>query len=117
MKHISYPPNCKKEYTDANILKAITELTVKKSSFHKICIRFAWDEERYTFYPWLEMQHIDGFNIILLPEYLPEEEEEARKETLRVKRMLKKAFPDITVASNLRLDQKLFTKFLKAHKK
>ena len=117
MKYISYPPNHRKEYTDANILKAITELTATSPDFSRICVRFAWDEELYTFYPWLELQHTNGFNIILLPEYLPEEEEEARKETLRVKRMLKKAFPDITVASNLRLDQKLFIKSLKVHKK
>lgn len=115
MKYISYPPNCKKEYTDANILKAIAELTAKGPDFSRICIRFAWDEE--LFYPWLELQHINGFNIILLPEYLPKEEKEARKETLRVKRMLKKSFPNVAVRSNLRLDQKLFVKSLKAHKK
>ena len=117
MKYISYPPNCKKEYTYANILKAIAELTAKSPDFSKICIRFAWDEERYTFYPWLELQRINGFDIILLPEYLPEEEKETRKETLRVKRMLKKAFPDVTVTSNLRLDQKLLAKSLKFQKK
>ena len=47
MKYISYPPNCKKEYTDANILKAIAELTAKGPDFSRICIRFAWDEELY----------------------------------------------------------------------
>lgn len=116
MKHITYPPNCRKEYTDANIVKAISELTAKSPGFSKICIRFAWDKENYTFYPWLELQYVNGFNIILLPEYLPKEEKETRKEILRVKRMLKRAFPGVTVSSNLRLDPKLFTKSLKAHK-
>lgn len=117
MKYITYPPNCKKEYTDANIVKAIVELTSKSPDFSKICIRFTWDEENYTFYLWLELQYVNGFNVILFPGYLPKEEKEARKEALRIKRMLKRAFPSIKVTSNLRLDQKLFVKALKVHKK
>lgn len=55
MKYIAYPPNHRKEYTDANIVEAISELTEKSPYFSKICIRFAWDEENYTFHPWLEL--------------------------------------------------------------
>lgn len=36
MKYITYPPNYKKEYTDANIVKAISELTAKSPDFFNI---------------------------------------------------------------------------------
>ena len=57
------------------------------------------------------------FGIIILPEYLPEEEKEARKEILRLKRMLKKTFPDILVTSNLRLNAKTWNEMVRKRKK
>ena len=57
------------------------------------------------------------FGIIILPDYLPEEEKEARKEILRLKRMIKKAFPDILVTSNLRLSVKTWNEMVRKRKK
>ena len=96
---IFYPPDNKKEYSDQNIIEAITE--------------------NCTFYPWIKLSSLSSsdFGIIILPDYLPEEEKEARKEILRLKRMLKKTFPDILVTSNLRLSAKTLNEMEKKKKK
>ena len=99
---IFYPPDNKKEYNDQNIIEAITFISDHIHQFSSICIRYAWYAENCTFYPWIKLSSISSsdFGIIILPDYLPEEEKEARKEILRLKRMIKKAFPDILVTSN-----------------
>lgn len=75
--------------------------------------------ENCTFYPWIKLSSLSSsdFGIIILPDYLPEEEKEARKEILRLKRMLKKTFPDILVTSNLRLSAKTLNEMEKKKKK
>lgn len=117
---IFYPPDNKKEYNDQNIIEAITFISGHIHQFSTICIRYAWYAENCTFYPWIKLSSLSSSDfgiIILLPDYLPEEEKEARKEILRLKRMLKKTFPDILVTSNLRLSAKTLNEMEKKKKK
>lgn len=116
---IFYPPDNKKEYNDQNIIEAITFIFDHIHQFSSICIRYAWYAENCTFYPWIKLSSISSsdFGIIILPDYLPEEEKEARKEILRLKRMIKKAFPDILVTSNLRLSVKTWNEMVRKRKK
>ena len=82
---IFYPPDNKKEYTDQNIIEAITFISGHIHQFSTIYIRYAWYTENCTFYPWIKLSSLSSsdFGIIILPDYLPEEEKEARKEILR----------------------------------
>lgn len=116
---IFYPPDNKKEYSDQNIIESITFISGHLHQFSTICIRYAWYTENCTFYPWIKLSSLSSsdFGIIILPDYLPEEEKEARKEILRLKRMLKKTFPDILVTSNLRLSAKTLNEMEKKKKK
>lgn len=116
---IFYPPDNKKEYNDQNIIEAITFISDHIHQFSSICIQYAWYAENCTFYPWIKLSSISSsdFGIIILPDYLPEEEKEARKEILRLKRMIKKAFPDILVTSNLRLSVKTWNEMVRKRKK
>ena len=78
---IFYPPDNKKEYNDQNIIEAITFISGHIHQFSTICIRYAWYAENCTFYPWIKLSSLSSsdFGIIILPDYLPEEEKEARK--------------------------------------
>lgn len=117
---IFYPPDNKKEYNDQNIIEAITFISDHIHQFSSICIRYAWYAENCTFYPWIKLSSLSSSDfgiIILTDEYLPEEKKEARKEILRLKRMLKKTFPDILVTSNLRLSAKMLNEMEKKKKK
>ena len=46
---IFYPPDNKKEYSDQNIIEAITFISGHLHQFSTICIRYAWYTENCTF--------------------------------------------------------------------
>lgn len=107
MRTFSYPPNNKKEYTDDNLIDVISDY-IDKLSGKQVCLKYSISNDN-KIAPWICVSgnnRVNDYYIILLPDFSPMEEKSAKKEMLRLKRVLKRRLPNIKVQSNLRLNPK-----------
>ena len=107
MQTFFYPPNNEKQYSDDNIIDVISSYISQINGVPQVCLKYSIHNDKIA--PWICVSgnnSINDYYIILLPDFSPMEEKSAKKEMLRLKRVLKKRLPNIKITSNLRLNPK-----------
>lgn len=107
MQTFFYPPNNEKEYSDDNIVNVIVFYIRQINGVPKVCLKYSINNDKIT--PWICVSgnnRVNDYYVILLSDFSPMEEKSAKREMLRLKRVLKRRLPNIKITSSLRLNPK-----------